>query len=1562
MPVFYPPTALTQISVAAQQALSYKPLILADFAFSDGITTLHASTDVVTYNSITYVPVLLSAVLSRVQQRTPIGVDVFPNCTITFADPTGTIFGDYELNPASCGFKGAIVTLTLILIDKITGAVSSDSIVKMNGRCDPATSNDKTTVVTAKSKLDLSRTFVPNVPIAKLCPYPFPGTAAQQATVGDWFSIYYPCGYPGGAFTDCNYDIPSCAARGMLPLGRPGWLQYEPPAAWSNPHVYTTGSKATGWNTDNQAKYQSYVPLSYGPALIKGIVANVQGTGNNVSLEVVVGWGDMEANGVDMEPPLGAGGINLVIVNNVVIPHAAHNYDQYFPEPGPKPDSSFYWQYVNNGSRNGNVGARIPGYQGTYTVGEVQYPAADPYGSMMVIVIVVPPTVQSNSNAPPDVLIITTSGKKIRAYNGPSSYNTPDPQYSVSRPIWIIIDMLVTGGSFQYTDFDMGTAVAAQIVCSTLIPYVGVAGPYAVGVQIASDGVSLTITSTTAGGTFQPGPLTPLSVYVGELIQIVPGIWQAGISYSTGNYVSWNGGMYIALGSTTNNQPDVSPSDWGLSPTDDGINCSIAAVTGPYSLTLVSPGVGTTAFIGAGGIDSTAQMLISHERYRLNLILQNRQAVSDLLTGIKVGCNLNLVPNNVTNQLQFFIDQGLGDQQPSPVSGSNDTSAYASYLATGPNSGQGVGGMVNYQYDGRLGVGYVAYNFNDDNIILEGNEPNYTSSLQLNQLPASSTPNRIITPFQNEEILCESDTSTRVDTQDYARMGQSYDATVQMVGVPNFDQLFRQANNYMARLYRGNPRDAATYGDTGGTIIATLKTPGMQIAHLRVGHIVALQSSKYGIGGTGVITSTVSISGTAVTWTSGTQFTGLATGDIVDIVGYGKFTIAMYNSATSLTLASSLGILAGITLIGCTAAGAPPTGQGQLFRIQSIEADNNFNIATITMGWHDDRWFLDSYGNGPGPAFATSATSLSQGPPLGWIDYGGTQPLAGDTVYTSPQYWQPGITIMYNVNADSSISALARSFGRYPVNRAAADTTAPYISLQGTVDTGSGSVPVGPYYIAIVALDAAGNVTFPQLNAQMCQVPLLSTGSLIVPRIVWGVGTASAAFFVGYNPQHMQFQGYMNPSVMSTVNVDVTGLIVTHVTGSNFSSLQVGDLVVVGGVGVSVKTISSSTMLTINTAVTGPQTAVNFTGPLPNSLTISNLTGASNPVVNSFPMPDSRFDHVQIQAKLVRHSGPIGVAISSVATNTLTINNAGFTVNQWQNYKMSVVAYSDAQLPIPVFNATITSNTATVLTLSVDPLANGVLAGSVLIIYSKSTVSTDANGNTVLTDANWVNSLGPQNSQYTISGISATPGHFHSLITCQPADSINFQSGDAVSIIFSDGTLFSETVDTSVYQGLNHFTVSYDSALIAKFVALPNAYVFFEGGLQGNAEVGNLLRFINADGTSYTVPIGANTGTTITTAGPMAAQPVNGAIFIIEEPDWHTIGQSTQSIALNDPLAITDIDVIITNYEDETILVQNLMCSVDGQFSAPNNSPFRMVYVYGMGNINDVITPAYIPH
>lgn len=196
------------------------------------------------------------------------------------------------------------------------------------------------------------------------------------------------------------------------------------------------------------------------------------------------------------------------------------------------------------------------------------------------------------------------------------------------------------------------------------------------------------------------------------------------------------------------------------------------------------------------------------KRYRASLSLVQRRSAAEIIRGVRMACKGLLVPG--PSGLELRIQKTLADQQGSAVAGSNYNTAVTSKTAAGTTAN-----------------GYVAYDFNESNILPNGED----TSLQIDQLGIAEQPNVIGFSFPNSQNFYSQDAITQIDTRDVSRVGQEITSTLQMEGIVSFDQALRAIATYRAELEQGNPR-----GDSGGTYFFSFET-SFKALHLKMGDI-----------------------------------------------------------------------------------------------------------------------------------------------------------------------------------------------------------------------------------------------------------------------------------------------------------------------------------------------------------------------------------------------------------------------------------------------------------------------------------------------------------------------------------------------------------------------------------------------------------------------------------------------------------------------------------------------------------------------------------------------------
>lgn len=403
----------------------------------------------------------------------------------------------------------------------------------------------------------------------------------------------------------------------------------------------------------------------------------------------------------------------------------------------------------------------------------------------------------------------------------------------------------------------------------------------------------------------------------------------------------------------------------------------------------------------------------THARYAANLIIRQRRALSEIIRGVRQSCGAILQPNRESGKLHILMKSTLAQQQPATVDGSNYNTAIASKLPNGTTQN-----------------GYAAYRF-DLSTILKGS--NGELKFRLFQRAPSETPNRINFQFQDEAYNYASSAFSLVETVDVARIDEEFAQSLQVDGVPNFDQAARIGKQLLAELHRGNSR-----GDTGGTLFAELET-SFRGVRLNVGQLVVVNLAK-----------------------------------------------------KSLT--------------------------NQLFRIVKIRRSANFETATITLQWHSDDWYLDSYGQQADPLYAGGRAAALDRPPYPWRP-NKVAPQSGDPLYGSTER-SFLVEQRYETLADGSAGAVLRITGARPVNRFAT-MKAPLIGLQGTTATTGGTLAGGRvYYMQIVATNASGS-SAPSTTCSVSVGTATNTNTVTVAVTSWDSAATGYRVYLGESPNTM---------------------------------------------------------------------------------------------------------------------------------------------------------------------------------------------------------------------------------------------------------------------------------------------------------------------------------------------------------------------------------------------------------------------------------------------------------
>lgn len=209
----------------------------------------------------------------------------------------------------------------------------------------------------------------------------------------------------------------------------------------------------------------------------------------------------------------------------------------------------------------------------------------------------------------------------------------------------------------------------------------------------------------------------------------------------------------------------------------------------------------------------------------------------------------------------------------------------------------------------------------------------------------------------------------------------------------------------------------------------------------------------------------------------------------------------------------------------------------QLFRVTNIEPATDYEDMRITVLWHSDLPYADTYGQpgGMSPASSAGQTPTDRAPyPWGPALI---SPFSGDPLYPLHDTTfdiEPDFNL---IGADGNpIPAIALN-GKCPVNICGA-AQPPIVAPQATITAGAGPF-VGPasYWLAVCAADSLGNLSAPSLYAR-ADIPTGVTAASITIKVPnWGTGTAGYSLFAGRDPRRMNLQASVTGSTPATITL-----------------------------------------------------------------------------------------------------------------------------------------------------------------------------------------------------------------------------------------------------------------------------------------------------------------------------------------------------------------------------------------------------------------------------------------
>jgi hypothetical protein len=712
-----------------------------------------------TYGSTAYLGRIENDDIDTVAMLDASGVDIPPRLSLSLADSDSYLLAYYEQYPGR-GFRGCIVTVTLVFYDVLGQQFSTDYAVRYVGICDSAALVDDSHLsVRTTYKALLQQKQLPSALIQQYCWKIQPQTQAQFAQALIDHNQFWWCGLTAADYTGpCGYTRLGCIANNHLPYF--SGVDFQVTNSYGGlGENFVSGAKVQLYNIGATLKYGDPFPIVFGAGWVNCPILNMRQDGNYTRMDVSLCIDQIDTG-------LAATKAMQVICNGeAILPGSYDIIDPVTHEitgtgtlsTGQNPAVA-WWNWIGRGTRSAtppNATVARAGMSGLIT----------PYGSDVVIEVVVPNSIASGGSLP--TVTVLYAGPALRVYTDPVTYTEQWPsQMSVANlsgsftcnPAWLLMYILTLSG-WDYTDLDIPAFIQAALDCAETITYTSQYSGYGLTESVSS------IAVTNKGGGYDssagPGEDVPPTVV---------------ISGGGGS-----GATAIALVTPIDHQGGGGHV-YQIQVTNPG-----SGYTSVPTVTLVAVGGHGSGATAVATLDSSAK----HQRYMCNLIVPFRRSSGDILQGVRRTMLALLQPNSA-GLISVQVKGPLAVEQPGLPDGSNYTLPVASVLR-----------------DGTPAVGYVAYSFDEDTAF----------SIKGIERPITDTANCLQFTFQDSENVYAATSVSIVDSVDSARIGQQINKSIVFDGCPTNDQANRLALITNKETLYGNPS-----GDSRGTMWLQIKT------------------------------------------------------------------------------------------------------------------------------------------------------------------------------------------------------------------------------------------------------------------------------------------------------------------------------------------------------------------------------------------------------------------------------------------------------------------------------------------------------------------------------------------------------------------------------------------------------------------------------------------------------------------------------------------------------------------------------------------------------------------
>lgn len=207
----------------------------------------------------------------------------------------------------------------------------------------------------------------------------------------------------------------------------------------------------------------------------------------------------------------------------------------------------------------------------------------------------------------------------------------------------------------------------------------------------------------------------------------------------------------------------------------------------------------------------------------------------------------------------------------------------------------------------------------------------------------------------------------------------------------------------------------------------------------------------------------------------------------------------------------------------------------QLVRVERIQPETNFEKARLICSWHNDDWYLDSWGQATEGRNSQNPRNRLARPAFAWMP-AEVWPEAGDALYP---YTAKGFAVSqrYDAGAGTPVARI-RVAGKAVVNVTAAKPLPPSVPLQGITANTGGIIAGGQTaYFALAAKNADGLQSALSRIVPVYVPTGTSSNMAGVNNIEWDAGSVGFILYGGKNPNRLSLQYEAASSNPSTISI-----------------------------------------------------------------------------------------------------------------------------------------------------------------------------------------------------------------------------------------------------------------------------------------------------------------------------------------------------------------------------------------------------------------------------------------